>query len=148
MIVVRKPIGALIALLLACVFGTSHAQTQATAITGGSYTLTWTVPSLNTDGSTPASVSGYNLYSAATMALLQALPLSINGGTPTVNGTTLNAPNLTTYTVNAAPAGIIWWAVTAWFCTTATCTESVQSAPVMVTVSDAAKTPAPPSNLK
>jgi hypothetical protein len=118
-----KKLLTIIALLLP---GLSLAQTATTA----TVTLTWTASS--------GSVSGYNIYEAATQGALTALPNTLNGGTPLIGGSTLGAPTDLTYTFTNVTPGTYWYAVTAWYCpSTGACLESGQSAAVDVVISAA-----------
>jgi hypothetical protein len=106
-------------------------------------TVSWAAPSANTDGSTPAKLGGYNLYSAPTDAALSALPNSIAGGRP------LSVGNVLTYTYRNVIPGTYVYAVTAWYCpASGACTESAQSAHVSTTVSPAVPQPGPPVSVK
>lgn len=101
-------------------------------------TVNWTAPLANTDGTTPAKIGGYNLYSAATDAALTALPNTLNGGKA------LSVGNVLTYTIKAVPPGTYVYTVTAWYCATATnCTESAQGPHVSTTISAPVLTPTP-----
>lgn len=106
-------------------------------------TLTWVAPTANADGSTPALVGGYNIYSAATDAALTALPDTQHGGKANSVGKVL------TYTYKSVAPGTYYYAITTWYCADSTnCAESAQSAHVSVTVSPPAKVPGPPANTK
>jgi hypothetical protein len=107
-------------------------------------TLSWAAPTANTDGSTPAVIGGYNIYSAATDAALTALPNTIAGGK------TLSVGNVLTYTFkNVAPGNYVY-AVTTWYCVTAgtNCAESDQAAHVSTVVSPKVVTPGIPGGVK
>jgi hypothetical protein len=86
-------------LLLVLLLGTAHAA---------DVTLTWIPPIANTDGTTPALLGGYNIYSAATDAALTALPNTIAGGKA------LSVGNVLTYTLKSVTPGTYVYAVTAW----------------------------------
>jgi len=106
-------------------------------------TLTWSAPTANTDGSVPALVGGYNLYSASSDAALTALPNTIAGGKA------LSVGKVLTYTYHNVPPGTHVYAVTAWYCPTgSTCVESAQSSHVTTTVSPAAVQPGVPGSVK
>jgi hypothetical protein len=102
-------------------------------------TLTWTAPTANNDGTTPALVGGYNLYVATSDAQLTTIPNTLHGGHP------ISVGNVLTATLKAVLPGTYVYAVTAWYCATATnCTESAQSAHVSTTVgSPVTTTPTP-----
>lgn len=117
-----------------------------------SVTLSWTAPTANTDGSTPALVSGYNLYQDTSDAALSAQKPTAQGGKPAVNGTVLNSPAMLTYTLANVLPGTYYYALTAWYCTNVAtgtgCVESVQSAHVSTTVAATPKVPGTPANIK
>jgi hypothetical protein len=135
-----RTLGAIVALLL--LTGLVQAQSNAPGQVGVSATtVSWT-PTANVGGSTPALVSGYNLYLATTDAALTALPNTI-AGTPNcpANGpfllcaisvagaTTLSA------TMPALYVGSYAITVTAWYCTAAgACVESAQGPHVAFSV--------------
>jgi hypothetical protein len=106
-------------------------------------TLTWTAPTANMDGSTPALIGGYNIYSAATDTGLTALLDTLHGGKANSVG------NVLTYTYkNVAPGNYVY-AVTTWYCPpTGPCVESPQSAHVSTTVSPPTATPGRPGSVK
>lgn len=114
-------------------------------------TISWIAPTSNTDGSTPAKVTGYNLYFASTDAALTALP-NVGGGTkpcPVGNtsllcATAVQVPALSYQTVGL-PAGTYFADVTAFYCPTGStaCTESGPSAHVSGTISAPVTTPTP-----
>lgn len=101
------------------------AEAKATDIT-----LSWTAPTSNTDGSSPAVISGYNIYVAPTDAALTAMPNTMAGAKATVS-----AGNVLAYKfVNVVP-GTYFYAVTVWYCDpNHSCTESVQSGHATATV--------------
>lgn len=107
-------------------------------------TLTWTAPTTNADGSTPALIGGYNIYSASTDAALTALPNTLNGGK------TNSVGNVLTYTYHNVPPGNYVYALTTWYCPAGGvgCTESAQSAHVSTIVSAPTKTPGIPNSVK
>lgn len=99
-------------------------------------TLTWTAPTANTDGSVPALIGGYNLYSASSEAALAA-------------GTKLSVGNVLTYTYHNVAPGTYVYAVTTWYCVTAgNCAESAQSAHVSTTIGQKAVQPGLPGSVK
>jgi hypothetical protein len=121
-------------LILLLLLGTAHAA---------DVTITWAVPTANTDGTTPALIGGYNLYSAATDAALTALPNTLAGGKA------LSVGNVLSYTYKAVTPGAYVYAVTAWYCdANKVCTESAQSAHVSTTVSAPVVTPGVPNSVK
>lgn len=106
-------------------------------------TISWTAPTANDDGSTPAKIGGYNLYTASTDAALTALPDTRHGGTA------LSVGNVLSYTFKNVVPGTYVYAVTAWYCATSTdCTESAQSAHVSTTVGVPTATPSAPGSVK
>lgn len=106
-------------------------------------TLTWSAPTVNSDGSTPPLIGGYNIYVASTDAALTALPDTLHGGKTNSVGKVL------TYTYKSVAPGTYYYAVTTWYCAgTGNCAESAQSAHVSTTVSPPVKTPGPPVNTK
>lgn len=109
-------------------------------------TLTWSAPTANTDGSTPAKIGGYNLYVSATDASLSGLADTLHGGKA------LSVGNVLTYTYRNVLPGTYFYAVTAWYCaTSATCVESAQSAHVSTTIGGpivTAATPSAPGSVK
>lgn len=108
-------------------------------------TLTWTAPTTNSDGSTPALIGGYNIYAASTDAALTALPNSLAGGKPNSVGKVL------TYTYKAAAPGTYFYALTTWYCPPtggqAACVESAQSAHVTTTVTAPVISPGVPGKV-
>lgn len=146
----------LLVILLALCALPVFAQTPAQLV------ITWKAPLANTDGSTPASVSGYNLYIEPTDAALTALP-TVTGGTPICPpagpfiGCGISLGNVLTYTTVGLPTGTYSVAATAYFCTSASsCTESIQSVHMSGPVGTATTppvnptgpvTPNPPTNL-
>lgn len=106
-----------------CAILMSFAEAKATDIT-----LTWTAPTGNTDGTTPAKFEGFNVYrSTALPVVVGGIPLA--GKSP--NG--IAAATLT-YTDKAVPPGTYYYAVTAWHCEAAGCTESGPATSVAVVV--------------
>lgn len=104
-------------------------------------TLNWTAPTANVDGSTPAAIGGYNIYSAPTDLALTALPDTIHGGKA------LSVGKVLTYTIKAVLPGNYVYAVTAWYCPpTGACTESAQSMHVSTTVAAPVVTPPKPGS--
>lgn len=128
----------LILAMLAC--SVAAAQTPVPFPVGSNITLTWTAPTQNADGSTPAQVGGYNVYIASTDAALSVLG-SAAGTKPGANMVAVG--NALTYTFKAVPAGNYFYAVTTWNCTAAPCAESAQSAHVSATVLGSTKPGAP-----
>jgi hypothetical protein len=121
--------------LLLCLLAT---LVFAKATQAADVTLSWLPPTANTDGSTPARVGGYNVYSAPTDAALTALPNSSHGGHP------LSVGNVLSTTIKNLAPGTYVYAVTAWYCeTSATCVESDQSGHATTTI---AATAAPKPN--
>ncbi len=99
-------------------------------------TLNWIPPTANADGSTPADIGGYNIYSAATDAALTATP-----------GKALSVGNVLTATIKNLAPGTYVYAVTTWYCVSVgNCTESIQSAHVSTTISP--PTPGVPGSVK
>lgn len=103
-------------------------------------TLTWAAPTANVDGSTPANISGYNIYVAATDVALAALPNTLHGGSAVSVG------NVLTYTFKAVAPGTYYYAVTAWYWPAGgVATESAQSAHVSAVVGSPVVTPPTPT---
>lgn len=115
--------------------------------------ISWAAPTSNTDGSTPAAVSGYNVYVATSDAALTAMP-SVGGGTPNCTTSSLNCAtsvagtSTLSYKTVGLPAGTYYVAVTAWYCPgTSGCTESAQSAHVNGPVTNPVITPNAPGSV-
>lgn len=119
-------------ILIALTFSLS-AQAQATDII-----INWTPPSANTDGSTPASYDGFNLFRGPTLPLT----LKIAGGSDNpITKTTL------AYTDKNVPPGNYYYAISAWHCESAGCTESIQTISGLITVKATASTPGVPGSI-
>ncbi len=71
------------------------------AVALGSATLSWTAPTLNTDGSALTDLAGYKLYWGS-------------GSRNYTNSVTLDGPGLSTYVVNNLTAGNWYFAMTAY----------------------------------
>jgi len=85
--------------------GTASASLSAfnitvVAVAGGSATLTWTPPTMNTNGTPLTNLSGYRVYWGTAA-----------GNYP--NGVTLNNPGLTSYVVGNLAPGTYYFVVTA-----------------------------------
>lgn len=69
----------------------------------GRIILSWQPPTQNTNGTPLTDLAGFKVYRATTQAGLTAS-----------QATVLNNPSTTTYTINDAPLGMTWLAVTAY----------------------------------
>lgn len=85
--------------------------------------LTWTAPTANTDGSTPANVGGYNVYRSTSLPVPTGSPAK-----PISTG--LTAKSLT-YIDTAVPLGTYYYAVTAWGCDMPPTGNCVEGAPAI-----------------
>lgn len=66
----------------------------------GPATLTWSAPTLNTDGTTLSDLSGFNIYyGTSPTSLTQKVSVS--------------SPSTTSYTLSSVPAGVLYFALTA-----------------------------------
>jgi hypothetical protein len=119
-------------------------------------TLSWLAPTANADGSTPANVSGYNLYTALSDSALTALgtvaanaaPICPVGGPFVGCAVSVKGAAVLSYKMLGLPIGTYYFAVTAWYCPAAgPCTESKQSVHVSGSVAALVTTPGAPSGL-
>lgn len=99
------------------------------------HVITWTKPTANADGSTPATVSGYNIWKDTTDAGLTAQKNTTAGSKPWVDGSVLNSPDVLSYSLPSLPVGTYWFAVTAWHCDSSKCFESAQGPHISLTIS-------------
>lgn len=118
-------VGAVLLLLvvLAIAAPTAHAD----------HVLSWTKPVANKDGSTPATISGYNIWKDTTEAGLTAQKNTAAGSKPWIDGSVLNSPDVLSYRFNL-PLGTYWFAVTAWYCDASKCFESAQGPHISLTI--------------
>lgn len=116
----------------------------AQTITGPNVVISWTSPSANTDGSTPASFEGFNLYRTTTLPI-------VTGKTPgPIAGSSVNPLSVSTlnYTDRNVPPGTYYYGITAWHCDSASsCTESAAATSGAVVVKAVPKTPGVPGSL-
>lgn len=125
-------------ILLACLL-----TGLATTAHAADVTLTWAAPTSNTDGSIPALIGGYNVYSAPTDAALTALPNTQAGGKA------LSVGNVLSTTLKGVAPGTYVYAVTTWYCASAgNCAESAQSAHVSTTIAAPVGKPGIPGGVK
>lgn len=117
---------------------------QATDIT-----LNWTPPTANSDGSTPALVSGFNIYQGTSDADLTA-QATVSGGGKAV--AVISSGGILTYTFKAVTPGTKVFAVSAYYCPTvgsaAGCQESGMSAHASTTVTAPVAVPGMPGNIQ
>lgn len=117
--------------VLASTVQTAAAPAAPIPLTNGTAVMVWTAPTANTDGSVLTNLAGYNVYQGASAAALSK-----------INPALVTA---TSYSVTGLAPGTDYFAVTA---VSSTGNESAQTAPVAVTVPQAAVlTPAPPSGV-
>jgi hypothetical protein len=100
--------------------------TLACVANGVDVVCTWSAPAKNTDGSSPAKVSGYNLYKSTSATIVS----QANGGAaPLANGSVLSSPASLSYIDKGAAGTAGNYAANAWYCdATGACGEGAVSA--------------------
>lgn len=87
-------------LLAACGGGSSTATSPPPPPTTGSATLTWTLPTQNTDGSALTDLAGFRI-------MFGQSPTALN------QSVTVNSPTATSYTVDSLDSGTWYFAIVA-----------------------------------
>lgn len=104
--------------------------TLTVKVSGSDVVLAWTAPTANTNGTTPAKVSGYNVYRSTSPTIKQQTG---TGGPAPYVGYSSMLRTAVTFTDVGAAANDYYYAVTAWYCDTGGCGESAVSPIVQAT---------------
>lgn len=123
---------------LALILILASVQAKATDVV-----VNWTTPAANTDGSTPATFEGFNVYRSPTLPIVTGkVPGPLAGSSTSPIG-----PTVLTFTDKSVPPGTYYYAVSAWHCESAGCTESVATVSGAVTIKATPKTPGIPGTI-
>jgi hypothetical protein len=99
--------------------------TLVLAVNGSDVQLTWTAPTKNTDGTTPAKIAGYNIYRQTAPNIVTAM---LGGAAPWVGKSPAQImPTTLTYKDVGGASASWYYAVTAWYCDAPGCSESAVS---------------------
>lgn len=111
--------------------------TLSVAVSGTNTVLVWTPPTTNTD-ETPVKITGYNVYRSTTTPIKQQTG---TGAPAPLVPYTIKAGTLT-YTDASSASLNDYYAISAWYCDSTGCTESVTGPTVQAT-----STPQTPNNV-